>query len=229
MIQYHKIILFSSLLICLSGCGFNFDYIGSRPVKAERGFWTILHEEKIHFPDFSINLWPQNDIKTFEMGYFIIIPFYFKTEDTPVYNDARFKIRFAIQPHKNDLTFNPSQITLQVGDKQIPVVGIDGPLNTYPVRGEDDIRVIEAWTKRGRIMCYSENPGSFRNHSPQIRINLSNLDKWHCYEIIFETEILPPDQDFSITIRGVSRNGAPYEIPTVLFEKFKWGRADSAP
>jgi hypothetical protein len=207
----------------LVGCGFQWNYKSSQ---AALGPKQHPHYQKFDIPGLTIHVRPLNDIRTFYMAYFVILPIDIETKDVPQYEPVPFRAVFAFLPHKAGFSFKPEEMTLRIEGKDLGPSSLS--VEKAPV-SDPQSDFYRKEVARGRVFCDDRKPTEYIQVTGDTLIKLEKIEKWHCFEVIFDLPSPSPETEFSILIDGIFHNGSRQEVPPVPFRESQWSRSDSVP
>lgn len=210
---------------CLTaGCGFHWNYKSSQAVIGDSK--QHPHDHKFDIPGLTVQVRPLNDIRTFYMAYFIILPLNIKTEDTSKYGLSPFRVLVAFLPHMEGFGFRPGEINLQLGGKEIGPIGIS---TRKPPVSDLDSDFYKKEVTRGRVFCEDGIPDEYTPVSNNDLIKFEGIEEWHCFEVIFDIPTPSPDVEFSVHINGILHDTEQQEVLSIPFNERYWSRDDSFP
>ena len=217
--------LLGAFLVCtMAGCGFYMKYKSST---ASMGYQKQHpHDYTLEFSGIKLHVRPYNEVQTFQVTYFVILPIYIKTKDTPTYPIKPFTVLMAFMPLRPGFGLNPGDIALHLEDKIYHPMGLSARLKLVPGPESDFYRDERA---RGRVLCGRNPSGEFQPITGDVKLAFDRLDVWYCYEVQFDVTAPDPSVPFSISFNGLLRNGDPYAIPTIPFHERRWSHTDSVP
>jgi hypothetical protein len=206
------------------GCGFHMNFKSSTAAIGDKQQNPNFY--KLDFPGITLHVRPYNDIRTFQLTYFVILPLYFDTKEVPSYSPKPFTILFAFLPYESGFSFNPNDITLHLDGKILKPLSISAQLVPDPSPGSD---YYKSWVARGHVMCGFNQSKEYHPIPIEADYLFDKSGMWYCYEIQFDVSAPDPSTEFSIFLNGLFRNGEPYKIPPIPFQERHWSRTDSAP
>ena len=204
-----KIFAICCALSLSSGCGAGYiKNFGSKPVLGGE------HPPKSHIvklENLDLYIRPYNDFRDFEMWNVMLIPVYISKEDKPIHRERfEFNLLLAYLPREPGFLLDPEKINLELNDKKIGSTVVSEWVNTAPKRGDP-------WSG----YCGEPIPDSYQR-IPSKPPPKDEENNWHCYQLKFDIETPHPDQEFSLTIDGMSLNGAKYQVPIIHFKMYDW-------
>jgi len=180
-------------------------------------------KRKIIAPDIDIHTQMDcNQVHEWTYYGFTIIPIWFDTQDRKLYDDNDvFRIAVAFNPKEKGFTFNPSNVFLTIEDTKYYPIKYIGPLSFQFTKNEEWAR---RWAKKGDIVWPA---GYGEYHSGNIQylkiinedVELSNLNIWSGFFLVFDAKIPSPEQTFYLNLPGLKKNYKKYPISQISFEK----------
>lgn len=220
------IICWVTTILFIGGCaGVSIQYIGSRPTGGQIPLFLDINDSKFELPGASLNIQPRNEIKKSEFVHLSVLPLYIDKNKTNLYKDSVFKVQVSIQPHRKGFSFNPQKTFLEIDGSVYSVLKVIGP---KPPRSKLRDATIKRWIKQGGVVCSIRSPNSIEwdNHETNI-INLTELEEWYCFDLIFDVKPPMPEKEFTMTIEGIYSDNQPIKMKKIFFEKAEWSAYSS--
>lgn len=123
--------------------------------------------------------------------------------------EDRFSIEFRFEPKEGSFSFDPGAVRLQIGEKNLTPIGYTGPVIGVEYRGHK----IAQYPPSHRWICQR------KESSLKKAIGHVPLQSRTCISLHFGTATPPPDQRFILRVLGIEKNGQPFPVPLIHFEK----------
>ena len=183
------------------------------------------HNEKLVLPDLEVHIYSRNAIQVRERTCFTIIPLKIDTDEREVHKRYPFNITVGFLPKMEGFTFNPKEVFLALGE----ITAIQ-PVRIFPrIHAEDSKQLAKKWAEEGLVQCGPWPVNAEYVDITDSEITLSDTNLWHCFVFAFDIEAPDPKQEFSVNIKGLKKDGQPYEIPEFRFKEFQFEVLDFAP
>ena len=196
-------------LLLSSGCGA--AYIKNFGSKPELGGEQPPKSHIIKLKSVDLYVRPYNDFRYFDMWNVMLIPGYISKEDKPIHTERlEFNLLIAYLPRQTGFLLDPEKITLEINNKKLEADVLSEWLNPVSKRGDP-------WTG----YCGEPIPASYQRITSE-PLPTDEENNWHCYQLKFDVETPHPDQEFSVTIDGMSLDGVKYQVPIIRFKMYEW-------
>ncbi len=200
------------IVISVTACyhGFTTGYHSSPVggVKSEEfdkhGPWQGAQKHRLEFSGIELYINPSNTIATTEMAFLLLfIPYHMDLEDTSP-EESNFVFKFYLKPKVPGYIFNPKAIILKTDNTVVPLVKISDSSSSCKSWRIDDSFI-------SNIEKVAENS-----------VELTDIDKWHCYSLEFGMLTPSPETEFSLDLSKALMNPSEEEIPLIIFKKSSW-------
>lgn len=205
------IVAAACLILLLNGCGAGYiKNYGSKPVLGEEG---SSDPNIIKLDGMDLYFRSYNDFRDFEMWNVMLIPVFISKEDKELYEERTvFKALLGLLPRENGFSRNPSKVRLNLDGKEYVATLKNKWVNPVTKRKYGD-----SWTGFcGEPPTEPHDTEAFDQTSPK------EIKNWYCYLLQFEVPPPNPNQNFSVIVEGITKNGEEFEIPAIFFEKYEW-------
>jgi hypothetical protein len=229
-------------LLFLSGCGFQQYYIVNQP-KSAKG--RDINYSRIDYPEFSTHIRLLNDIRTLDMVTLVVLPVYIKTKDEqklayirkrpPYDTNKEFRVLLAILPKVENYTLDAKGVSLFINDIDFPAIAIEGPIHYFPYKNfafskEMSEATLNKRVDKGVIFSDIEEEGARQDiTNGLLDVDLSQIGRWNCFELIFDCPTPSPKQNYKLEIKGLKKNKNTVDMPLIEFEEVKFSDIGSIP